>query len=528
MDQEYISASKIRSALFIDFDNIYIRFKDKDPVIADTFARDPERWLTWLEGDFDVPGDRISIKRKILTRRCYLNPQAFSKLRPYFIKTAFEVKDCPQLTAQGKTSTDIHLVMDVLDALNHPTHFDEFIIFSGDADFTPLLLRLRMNDRFTAILCAGYASPAYKASCDFIISVDEFIRDALGIEYPDEEDIAPILPDKISETTKALLKKMADRIYEEATEPSGIQASELPNIYKRFTEFARSNHWLGFNTLRSLTEAVLEQRNDLIFIEEDPWCVARRKSVERESWELAAAGNDAESAPDIHAAVVSCIEEIVAKSSSPVKMEYLASVIQNRFSEHLADSKWLGAGTFKNLLKRLNLGRLRFSSILTGFVYDPVHHKQPMIMDNFSKKYPKIAPLAEKIHELTETPMLLPEHYRLLFKEIARAVNESGFHIIETSKIVRDRCVEKEASISRANVGAVLSGLRNSGCLKRSKRETPEELSKAFAKHVIRLCRSVQFVLGLSEMRDAWAWITGSDYSKVSAAEGEENNQLNS
>ena len=57
-------------------------------------------------------------RRRILIRRCYLNPQSFSNFRPYFIRSAFEVVDCPPLTARGKTSTDIHLVMDVLDTLN--------------------------------------------------------------------------------------------------------------------------------------------------------------------------------------------------------------------------------------------------------------------------------------------------------------------------------------------------------------------------------------------------------------------------
>ena len=42
-----------------------------------------------------------------------------------------------------KTGTDIHMVMDVLDTLEHRTRFDEFIVLSGDADFTPVLLRLR-------------------------------------------------------------------------------------------------------------------------------------------------------------------------------------------------------------------------------------------------------------------------------------------------------------------------------------------------------------------------------------------------
>jgi hypothetical protein len=52
-----------------------------------------------------------------LIRRCYLNPQSFAKFRAFFILSAFEVIDCPPLTSRGKTSTDIHMVMDILDTL---------------------------------------------------------------------------------------------------------------------------------------------------------------------------------------------------------------------------------------------------------------------------------------------------------------------------------------------------------------------------------------------------------------------------
>ena len=52
------------------------------------------------------------------------------------MRGGFEIVDCPPLTAQLKNSSDIRIVMDVRDYLTHETYFDEFIILSGDADFT--------------------------------------------------------------------------------------------------------------------------------------------------------------------------------------------------------------------------------------------------------------------------------------------------------------------------------------------------------------------------------------------------------
>ena len=78
--------------------------------------------------------------RSILIRRCYPNPDAgFRRFRSFFTSAAFSVIDCPSLTRTGKNSADIYMVMDILDTLSHKTYFDEFIIFSGDSDFMPVL-----------------------------------------------------------------------------------------------------------------------------------------------------------------------------------------------------------------------------------------------------------------------------------------------------------------------------------------------------------------------------------------------------
>jgi uncharacterized LabA/DUF88 family protein len=53
-------------------------------------------------------------------------------------------------------STDIHMVLDIIDLLQHETRCDEFIVFSADADFTPVLRKLRRCDRRTTVLAIGF------------------------------------------------------------------------------------------------------------------------------------------------------------------------------------------------------------------------------------------------------------------------------------------------------------------------------------------------------------------------------------
>ncbi|HEV3076304.1 MAG TPA: NYN domain-containing protein, partial [Thermoanaerobaculia bacterium] len=175
---EFSHPGHVRSALFVDFDNIYLGLQNEDPRAAEQFATHPGRWLRWLQQE--LPDDSRT-GRKILSRRCYLNPSQFARFRPYFIRSAFEVVDCPPLTRGGKTSADIQMVMDIMDALGHVTRFEEFIILSGDADFTPVLLRLSRHDRRSVVLAAGPASAAYKAACDLLIDQDTFLEEAIGI-----------------------------------------------------------------------------------------------------------------------------------------------------------------------------------------------------------------------------------------------------------------------------------------------------------------------------------------------------------
>ena len=177
----------MKSALFVDFDNVYSGLRKLDPAIADRFARQPLEWVNWVIGELELPDHApAGARRRLLVRRCYLNPQAYQRFRPSFNLAGFEIIDCPALTSEGKTSTDIHMVLDIIDLLQHEARYDEFIVFSADADFTPVLRKLRRWDRRTTVLAIGFPSAAYRASADLLIDPDEFVRNALGFRDEDE------------------------------------------------------------------------------------------------------------------------------------------------------------------------------------------------------------------------------------------------------------------------------------------------------------------------------------------------------
>lgn len=336
---------------------------------------------------------------------------------------------------------------------------------------------------------------------------------------------------------------MADKVFNVAGDNDGIQANDLPAVYNQFTEFRQSSHWLGYRSLRRLTEEIVSLCDGLTIVEEDPWCVARIvkpksgkpktaigdqscgideavkqtnndgvKNIEKESEETG-----------IRQSIADCIKGIVEKAKNPVSLAVLANQISDNFSEQIQNSDWLGAGGFKKLLHLLDLGDLKLSPRGPGFLYDPKYGEPPLALytpmsiekkmrqNLFSKNHPQMARVAWKVHQFTDVPYLMPEHYDLLFKEIAREVNEGGYQFIRTSKIVRDRCVEKGAPVSRANTNSILISLNNSGNYLKQKAVEPEKLAKIVFGHILKLCKLAQLELKDEEKGLAAQWITGTE-----------------
>ncbi|HEX5325519.1 MAG TPA: hypothetical protein VFW75_02510, partial [Acetobacteraceae bacterium] len=131
-----MTAAPLRSALFVDFDNVFGGLFHLDPAAAEVFGTRPDAWLGFFEaGMHAAAANRIA--RAILSRRCYLNPDGhidpvragddragttlpvhFRRFRNFFTRAGFSVVDCPRLTRGTKNSADIVMVMDIIDTLN--------------------------------------------------------------------------------------------------------------------------------------------------------------------------------------------------------------------------------------------------------------------------------------------------------------------------------------------------------------------------------------------------------------------------
>ena len=188
------STGPLLMAVFVDYDNVYLSLKRKNEDAAKRFSKDAGLWIREIEnGGLISPTNTptISTPRRIVLNRCYGNPvprrntsdnstdmSSFPFVRHHFLRSGFEVIDCPPLTAQLKNSADIRMVVDALDLCYTKAHIDTFVVISGDSDFSPLVSKLRENAKTViGIGVKNSTSDLLISNCDEFIYYDDLVRD---------------------------------------------------------------------------------------------------------------------------------------------------------------------------------------------------------------------------------------------------------------------------------------------------------------------------------------------------------------
>ena len=174
--------------------------------------------------------------------------------------------------------------------------------------------------------------------------------------------------------------------------PSGLQlgtgvrpvATDLPGIYREFPEFTSSTNWLGFNSLRNMTMAVVSTRPDLTMIDGDPWRVGLMEAPEDEAeiQESSRTVSVFRSAPvmdrtELIAEILGYVLTVVESSDSAVPMARAAQMVISRFGETVLATRWAGAGTFRDLLEGRENPGFAISALKPGYIYDPARHQLP-------------------------------------------------------------------------------------------------------------------------------------------------------
>ncbi|MEM9290483.1 MAG: NYN domain-containing protein [Acidobacteriota bacterium] len=150
-------------ALFVDFENIALGVRDSDI----------------KKFDFGLVLARLLEKGKIVVKKAYSDWQRYSDFKRPFHEAGIELIDIPQKHYSGKNSADIKMVVDAMDLCYSKEHLDTFVIVSGDSDFSPLVSKLKENDKYVIGVGVKNASSSLLIdNCDEFIYYEDVWRDA--------------------------------------------------------------------------------------------------------------------------------------------------------------------------------------------------------------------------------------------------------------------------------------------------------------------------------------------------------------
>jgi uncharacterized protein (TIGR00288 family) len=247
-------------ALFCDFENIALGVEE----------------AKYAKFDIKKVLERLLLKGNIVVKKAYCDWERYKGFKAGMHEAAFELIEIPHVRQSGKNSADIRMVVDALDLCYTKSHVDAFVIISGDSDFSPLVSKLRENNKYViGVGVKSSTSDLLKANCDEFILYDDLVR----AQEAAQKRVARKTPAKAAGgSAKPALEKTGDEKAEEHRqqafdlvietleallaergEDDKVWASTLKQALKRrrpdFNESA-----LGYKTFSQLLEEAQKQK----------------------------------------------------------------------------------------------------------------------------------------------------------------------------------------------------------------------------------------------------------------------------
>jgi uncharacterized protein (TIGR00288 family) len=152
---------EVTTAVFVDFENLALGAEQDK------------------KGRFEIELvlKRLLERGRIVFKRAYCDWSRFQNFMREFHTLGFEMVDIPRSNVSGKNSADIRMVVDAIDLCYSKTHIDTFALLTGDSDFSPLVSKLKENDK--RVLGCGVRSSTSDLlanNCDEFIFYDDLIR----------------------------------------------------------------------------------------------------------------------------------------------------------------------------------------------------------------------------------------------------------------------------------------------------------------------------------------------------------------
>jgi uncharacterized protein (TIGR00288 family) len=166
-------------ALFCDFENVALGVRD---------AR-------YAQFDINKVLERLLLKGSIVVKKAYCDWERYKEFRSAMHYASFELIEVPHVSQSGKNSADIRMVVDALDLCYTKAHVDTFVIISGDSDFSPLVSKLRENNKTViGVGVKNSTSELLIANCDEFIYYDDLVRAQKNRQAPKKKTQAAGAP----------------------------------------------------------------------------------------------------------------------------------------------------------------------------------------------------------------------------------------------------------------------------------------------------------------------------------------------
>ena len=149
-------------ALFCDFENIALGVRDAN----------------YANFDIGKVLERLLLKGSIVVKKAYCDWDRYKAFKAPMHEASFELIEIPHVRQSGKNSADIRMVVDALDLCYTKAHVQTFVIISGDSDFSPLVSKLRENDKVViGVGVKNSTADLLIANCDEFIFYDDLVRE---------------------------------------------------------------------------------------------------------------------------------------------------------------------------------------------------------------------------------------------------------------------------------------------------------------------------------------------------------------
>jgi uncharacterized protein (TIGR00288 family) len=249
------SSDTVNMALFCDFENVALGVRD----------------AKYAKFDINKVLERLLLKGSIVLKKAYCDWERYKEFKSDMHEASFELIEIPHVRMSGKNSADIRMVVDALDLCYTKSHVDTFVIISGDSDFSPLVSKLRENDKTViGVGVKNSSSDLLVANCDEFIFYDDLVREKAARHKPRKRsqgkplaagDSAPKDSEDKTEEALDLVMQTVEALIAERGAEEKIWGSMVKQALKRRNPGFNESYY-GFSSFSKLLDEA-ESRNML-------------------------------------------------------------------------------------------------------------------------------------------------------------------------------------------------------------------------------------------------------------------------